>query len=47
MPFTYRRTQNGKVMKKLSFRNSQRQPDAIYASRRLLLPFEGLLLVSY
>lgn len=47
MPFTYRHKQNGKDMEKPAFRNTRRQLDAIYASRRLLLPFEGLLLVGY
>lgn len=47
MPFTYRHKQNGKDMEKPAFRNTRRQLDAIYASRRLLLPFEGLLLIGY
>ena len=47
MPSAYRHKQNGKDMEKPAFRNTRRQLDAIYASRRLRLPFEGLLLVGY
>lgn len=47
MPLEYRFKQGGKVQNKPAYRNTQRQLDAIYASRRLQLPFVGVLLVGY
>jgi hypothetical protein len=43
----YRHNQNGKVVRVQSYREARDQLDAIYASGRLRLPFEGVLLFGY
>ena len=43
----YRHNQSGKVVKVQSYREARDQLDAIYASGRLQLPFEGVLLFGY
>lgn len=43
----YRHLSAGKLQKVQSYRESQDQLDAIYASGRLQLPFEGILLFGY
>ncbi|WP_457208529.1 hypothetical protein [Nocardioides sp. P5_C9_2] len=47
MPATYHHQSGGKPQEKPAYRNTRRQLDAIYASRRLHLPFDGLLLIGY
>ena len=47
MPIAYHHLSGGKALEKPAYRNTRRQLDAIYASRRLQLPFDGLLLVGY
>ena len=43
----YRHQSSGKTMRVRSFDEAREQMDAIYASGRLKLPFEGLLLFGY
>jgi hypothetical protein len=43
----YRHNQSGRVVKVQSYREARDQLDAIYASGRLQLPFEGVLLFGY
>jgi hypothetical protein len=43
----YRHKQSGKVVKVQSYREARDQLDAIYASGRLQLPFDGVLLFGY
>lgn len=43
----YRHNQSGKIVKVQSYRETRDQLDAIYASGRLQLPFEGVLLFGY
>jgi len=43
----YRHNQGGKVVKVESYREARDQLDAVYASGRLQLPFEGVLLFGY
>lgn len=47
MPVIYRFTSGGKPQEKQAYTSSLRQLEAIYASRRLTLPFSGVLLVGY
>lgn len=47
MPLVYRYKQSGKTQNKPAYANSRRQLEALYASRRLRLPFKGVLLVGY
>jgi len=44
-PYAYR--SNAGAKPKHAYANSRAQLDAIYASRRLVLPFEGILLIGY
>jgi len=44
-PFAYRSNATATPMH--AYANSRAQLDAIYTSRRLLLPFEGILLIGY
>lgn len=43
----YRHRQSGKMVTVQSYRDSKDQLDAIYASQRLRLPFDGVLLFGY
>jgi hypothetical protein len=43
----YKHNQNGKVVTVQSYREARAQLDAIYASGRLRLPFDGVLLFGY
>jgi hypothetical protein len=43
----YHHSQSGKTVTVQSFREARDQLDAIYASGRLILPFEGVLLFGY
>lgn len=43
----YRHQQGGKAVIVHSYRDARDQLDAIYASGRLALPFEGVLLFGY
>lgn len=47
MPISYHTKQGGKPTIMRAYDGSRRQLNAIYASRRLALPFEGVLLVGY
>ncbi len=47
MPAADHFTTSGREMSTPAFANSRRQLEAIYASQRLRLPFEGVLLVGY
>lgn len=47
MPVEYHYQQSGKGMIKYAYQGTRNQLDTIYASDRLVLPFEGLLLVGY
>jgi hypothetical protein len=47
MPVKYHFKQSGKPMVTTAYANTHRQLDAIYASQRLRLPFDGVLLVGY
>lgn len=47
MPIEYRFKSRGKEAVAPAFKNTHDQLDAIYASQRLHLPFEGVLLVGY
>lgn len=47
MPIAYKFTSSGKQTSISAYANSRDQLDAIYASQRLRLPFEGILLVGY
>lgn len=47
LPLAYRHNSGGKEVAVQAYRESQDQLNAIYASRRLVLPFEGVLLVGY
>jgi hypothetical protein len=44
-PFAYRSNPGANAVH--AYANSRAQLDAIYASRRLVLPFEGILLIGY
>ncbi|MBV9804793.1 MAG: hypothetical protein JO130_16450 [Solirubrobacterales bacterium] len=44
---TYRHLASGKEVVVQSYRDSKDQVDAIFASQRLRLPFEGILLFGY
>jgi len=47
MPINYHFTSGGKPAKVAAYTNTRHQLEAIYASQRLLLPFDGVLLVGY
>jgi hypothetical protein len=47
MPGVYRFNVSGKPQSVLAYKSTRDQLDAIYASRRLVLPFTGVLLVGY
>ncbi|MDZ5622048.1 hypothetical protein SFC88_14470 [Nocardioides sp. HM23] len=47
IPAVYRFTSGGRPQEKKAYESTRRQLDAIYASRRLRLPFDGVLLVGY
>lgn len=47
MPIAYKFTSSGRQISISAYANSRDQLDAIYASQRLRLPFEGVLLVGY
>lgn len=47
MPIAYHYKSGGKPLMTHAYQNSRRQLDAIYASRRLRLPFNGILLIGY
>lgn len=47
MPTTYRYTSGGKEMSAQPYAKTRDQLSAIYASQRLRLPFEGVLLIGY
>lgn len=47
LPITYRHQSAGRLVSVPAFRNAQDQFNAIYASQRLRLPFDGVLLVGY
>jgi len=47
MPIVYRFKSGGKTSKTNGYSNTLKTLDAIYASQRLKLPFEGVLLVGY
>ncbi|WP_159079280.1 hypothetical protein [Plantactinospora sp. BC1] len=47
LPIAYRHQSNGRQVSVAAFREARDQFDAIYASQRLRLPFEGVLLVGY
>lgn len=46
-PTVYRHTSGGRDVSVAAFRETRDQINAIYASQRLRLPFEGVLLVGY
>lgn len=47
MPAVYRFMSGGRPQEKLAYASTTRQLDAIYASQRLKLPFDGVLLIGY
>jgi hypothetical protein len=47
LPVAYRHQSGGREVSVAAFRDVHDQVDAIYASQRLRLPFEGVLLVGY
>jgi hypothetical protein len=47
LPIVYRYQSSGKTATVMVYRDTLEQLKAIYASRRLTLPFEGVLLVGY
>jgi hypothetical protein len=47
MPLTYRWKSRGRLFSAAAYRDARDLLDAIYASRRLPLPFAGVLLVGY
>ena len=47
MPITYHFVGSGKAHRVSGYSNTRGQLDAIYASQRLQLPFEGVLLLGY
>jgi hypothetical protein len=47
MPFTYRFQNVGKAMTAAAYAKTRDQLQAIYASQRLRLPFDGVLLIGY
>jgi hypothetical protein len=47
MPIAYRFKNGEKIVTTPAYENTRNQLDAIYASQRLRLPFEGVLLVGY
>jgi len=47
LPVAYRHNSSGRVVSVEAYRETRDQLNAIYASQRLRLPFEGLLLVGY
>ena len=46
-PVVYRFKSKGEVMKEPAYANTRSQLSAIYASQRLRLPFDGVLLIGY
>ncbi|MGC5022589.1 hypothetical protein [Micromonospora sp. DT47] len=47
LPIAYRHQSSGREVTVAAFRDARDQFDAIYASQRLRLPFQGVLLVGY
>ena len=47
MPIAYRWKSSGKVFSAAAYSDTRAVLDAVYASRRLPLPFDGVLLVGY
>ncbi len=47
IPLAYKFTSTGKPTSIAAYSNTRNQLDAIYASQRLRLPFEGILLIGY
>lgn len=47
LPTAYKFKNNGKVMTIRAYEHTRDRLDAIYASQRLRLPFEGVLLIGY
>ena len=47
MPILYRYSSGGRALKEEAYARTRDQLSAIYASQRLRLPFEGVLLVGY
>lgn len=47
LPVRYRTTSGGREMVVPAYERTRYQLDAIYASQRLKLPFEGVLLAGY
>jgi hypothetical protein len=47
LPLAYRHQSGGREVSVAAFKDARDQFDAIYASQRLRLPFEGVLLVGY
>ena len=47
MPNVYRYNSGGKSLRADAFAKTREQFSAIYASNRLILPFEGVLLIGY
>ncbi|MGI5835985.1 MAG: hypothetical protein ACOX87_05755 [Chloroflexota bacterium] len=47
VPLVYRYNSSGKILDSKPYQNCRSILDAIYSGRRLVLPFEGLLLIGY
>jgi hypothetical protein len=47
LPIAYRHQSGGRLVSVAAFRDARDQFNAIYASQRLRLPFDGVLLVGY
>jgi hypothetical protein len=47
VPVEYRYLSKGKQMKEASYAKTYSVVEAIYGSPRLVLPFQGLLLIGY
>jgi hypothetical protein len=47
LPVAYRHQSGGREVSVAAFRESRDQFDAIFASQRLRLPFDGVLVVGY
>lgn len=47
MPQEYKFKNNGKTLTIKAYQNTHDRLDAVYASQRLRLPFEGVLLIGY
>jgi len=47
MPIKYRYTSGGRALTEEAYAKTREQLSAIYASQRLRLPFEGVLLIGY